>query len=191
MVDAVPGRVRRGAAANARIPCASAAGSRTGTHASSLQSPSGLSCQPVAARSSSGAMRTESPAMLAIYAMTLWTLVTVVRILWVYPGTYLPPLLSRRIRETEPRRNPRGVFLIGWAGLRGSVTMAAALSIPVTTASGAPFPGRDLVIFLAATTIVLTLVVNGLTLLSVSAFYQPLAVGAIVVLAALIMRYQK
>ena len=109
-------------------------------------------------------VRTESPAMLALYAVALWALVTIVRIVWVYPGTYLPPLLSKRIRETEPRRNPRGVFLIGWAGLRGSVTMAAALSIPVTTAAGAPFPGRDLVIFLAATTIVLTLVVNGLTL---------------------------
>jgi CPA1 family monovalent cation:H+ antiporter len=109
-------------------------------------------------------VRTESPAMLALYAIALWALVTIVRIVWVYPGTYLPPLLFKSIREREPTRNPRGVFLIGWAGLRGSVTMAAALSIPVATAAGTPFPGRDLVIFLAATTIVLTLVVNGLSL---------------------------
>ena len=62
-----------------------------------------------------------------------------------------------------------GIGIVAEGFLRGrgkphQVTMAAALSIPVTTAAGAPFPGRDLVIFLAATTIVLTLVVNGLTL---------------------------
>ena len=108
--------------------------------------------------------RTESPARLAGYAIALWLLVTLVRIAWVYPGTYLPVLLFRRIREREARRDPRAVFLVGWAGLRGSVTMAAALSVPVLTAAGTPFPGRHLVIFLAATTILLTLLVNGLTL---------------------------
>ena len=108
--------------------------------------------------------RTESPARLAGYAFTLWVIVTLVRIAWVYPGTYLPVLLFRSIREREARRDPRAVFLVGWSGLRGSVTMAAALSVPVLTAAGTPFPGRDLVIFLAATTIVLTLLVNGLTL---------------------------
>lgn len=108
--------------------------------------------------------RTESPVMLATYAIALWLIVTLIRIAWVYPGTYLPTLLSRRIREREPRRDPRAVFLVGWAGLRGSVTMAAALSVPVLTVAGTPFPGRDLVIFLAATTILLTLLVNGLSL---------------------------
>ena len=108
--------------------------------------------------------RTESPARLAGYAIALWIIVTIVRVAWVYPGTYLPVLLFRRIREREAPRSPRAVFLVGWSGLRGSVTMAAALSIPLVTAAGTPFPGRDLVIFLAATTILLTLVVNGLTL---------------------------
>ncbi len=51
--------------------------------------------------------------------------------LWVYPATYLPLLLSRRIREREGWRDPRAVFLVGWAGIRGSVTLAAALSIPL------------------------------------------------------------
>ncbi|HET9340117.1 MAG TPA: Na+/H+ antiporter [Casimicrobiaceae bacterium] len=109
-------------------------------------------------------VRVESPSTLAGYAIALWVVVTLVRIAWVYPGTYLPVLLSRRVREREPPRDPRAVLLVGWAGLRGSVTMAAALSLPVATAAGAPFPGRDMVIFLAATTIVLTLLVNGLTL---------------------------
>ena len=101
---------------------------------------------------------------LGLYAVVLWAALNVVRLLWVFPAAHLPPLLSRRIREREGFRDPRDVFLVGWAGLRGSVTMAAALSIPLVTATGAPFPGRDLIIFLAGTTIVLTLVINGLTL---------------------------
>jgi Na+/H+ antiporter len=98
------------------------------------------------------------------YALMLWAALTVMRVIWVYPAAYLPHWLSRRIRDREGRRDPRDVFLTGWAGLRGSVTMAAALSIPVTLSGGEPFPQRDLLIFLAASTIVLTLVLNGLTL---------------------------
>ena len=56
------------------------------------------------------------------------------------------------------------MFLVGWAGIRGSVTLAAALSIPLVTASGTPFPFRELIILLAASVIVITLLVNGLTL---------------------------
>ena len=101
---------------------------------------------------------------LVTYAAALYAIITVVRIAWVYPGTYLPRVLSRRIRETEASPSPRAVFLVGWAGIRGSVTLAAALSIPFVIASGASFPGRDLILFLAGSTIVLTLCINGLTL---------------------------
>jgi CPA1 family monovalent cation:H+ antiporter len=106
----------------------------------------------------------ESYATLAGYALALWGAMTLVRMLWVFPAAYLPRLLVPRVREREGPLDPRGVFLVGWAGLRGSVTLAAALSIPLVANAGAPFPGRDLMIFLAATTIVLTLVINGLTL---------------------------
>ncbi len=101
---------------------------------------------------------------LVLYAVVVWVALNVVRLAWVFPGAHLPPLLLRRIREREGFPNPREVFIVGWAGLRGSVTMAAALSIPLVTGNGQPFPGRDLLIFLAGTTIVLTLVINGLTL---------------------------
>jgi CPA1 family monovalent cation:H+ antiporter len=101
---------------------------------------------------------------LSGYAFALYAAIMTVRIVWVYPGAYLPLVLSRRIREREGWHNPRAIFLVGWAGLRGSVTLAAALSLPLTLANGAPFPGRDLIIFLAASTIVLTLLINGLTL---------------------------
>ena len=103
-------------------------------------------------------------AQLAISAAVLWGSVVVLRLLWVYPGAYLPLLLSRRLREREGMYSGGAVFLVGWAGIRGSVTLAAALSIPLVTETGAAFPGRDLIIVLAASVIVATLLVNGLSL---------------------------
>ena len=98
------------------------------------------------------------------YALALSAAVIAIRLIWVFPAAYLPLVLSKRIRRREGIHSPRLVFLTGWAGIRGSVTLAAALSIPLTTASGAPFPGRDRLILLAASVIVITMLVNGLTL---------------------------
>jgi len=98
------------------------------------------------------------------WSLALYAIVNLVRIAWVYPGTYLPLILFPATRRREGWRNPRGVFLVGWAGIRGTVTLAAALSVPYFTASGAAFPARDLIVFLAASTIVLTLGINGLSL---------------------------
>jgi CPA1 family monovalent cation:H+ antiporter len=87
----------------------------------------------------------------------------VARIVWVFPGTYLPFLLpSVRARETPSP--PSGVLVVGWAGMRGTVTLAAALSIPLLLPDGSPFPGRDIVLFLAFGVIATTLVVQGTTL---------------------------
>ena len=107
--------------------------------------------------------RASVPVVLG-YAAVLAAALIALRIGWVFPAAYLPSLLSKTVRAREgvPGRGP--VFLTAWAGIRGSVTLAAALSIPYTTASGAPFPGRDLIILLAASAIVITLVLNGLTL---------------------------
>jgi CPA1 family monovalent cation:H+ antiporter len=110
------------------------------------------------------ALETRSWTELAFYAFALYAAVTVLRIVWVYPGAYIPLLLFRKIRAREGWHSPRAVFLVGWAGLRGSVTLAAALSLPFALPDGSPFPARDLIVFLAATTIVLTLAINGLTL---------------------------
>ena len=88
----------------------------------------------------------------------------VVRILWVFPGTYVPRWLSHKIRTREPRPAARNVFLVSWAGMRGVVSLAAALALPLTTTSGAPFPERDLIIFLTFAVILATLVGQGLTL---------------------------
>lgn len=87
-----------------------------------------------------------------------------VRSLWFGPVTRLSYRLFRRgLRgETPPPRS--WLTVAGWAGMRGTITLAAALSIPVLMENGEPFPGRDMVIFLAAGTIVVTLLLQGTTL---------------------------
>jgi monovalent cation/hydrogen antiporter len=86
------------------------------------------------------------------------------RLIWIYPATYLPRFLSQRIRERDPYPPWQYPTLIGWTGLRGAVTLAAALALPLTTSSGAPFPQRDLLIYLAFCVILATLVLQGLSL---------------------------
>jgi CPA1 family monovalent cation:H+ antiporter len=83
----------------------------------------------------------------------------VIRILWVFP---LSAVLQRRSGTRRPTWPVPAV--VSWAGARGVVPLAAALSIPLTTASGAPLPRRDLILVLAAAVIVVSLVVQGLTL---------------------------
>jgi CPA1 family monovalent cation:H+ antiporter len=101
---------------------------------------------------------------LASWAVVVSVTVIVVRLVWVFPGTYLPRLLSSRVREREPAPAPRNVLIVGWAGMRGVVSLAAALALPLKVDSGAPFPERDLVIFLTFSVILATLVGQGLTL---------------------------
>lgn len=84
--------------------------------------------------------------------------VIVIRILWVFPATYLPRRLSRRIRERDPTPPARTIFIIAWVGMRGAVSLAAALALP------ADFPARDLIIFLVYGVILVSLLVEGLTL---------------------------
>jgi CPA1 family monovalent cation:H+ antiporter len=89
--------------------------------------------------------------------------VIVGRIIWVYPGAYVPRWLSRRIREREPGTNIRLVTIIAWSGMRGIVSLAAALAIPLTVEGDKPFPHRNLIIFLTFCVIFSTLVIQGLT----------------------------
>jgi monovalent cation/hydrogen antiporter len=86
------------------------------------------------------------------------------RLFWIYPATYVPRFLFRGVRERDPYPPWQYPTLIGWAGLRGAATLAAALALPLTTRSGAPFPDRDLLIYLAFCVILATLVLQGLSL---------------------------
>ncbi len=90
--------------------------------------------------------------------------VIVIRIVWVFPFTYLPRRLSRRWREHEPYPPWRHTLIVAWTGMRGAVTLAAALAIPLTTDAGAPFPEREQIIFCAFGVILVTLLLQGLTL---------------------------
>ena len=86
------------------------------------------------------------------------------RLIWVFPATYLPRFLFPAIRRRDPYPPWQAPILIGWAGIRGAVSLAAALALPLTTDAGNPFPDRDFVIFLAFCVILATLVLQGLTL---------------------------
>ncbi|MFH8613884.1 Na+/H+ antiporter [Streptomyces sp. NPDC017979] len=98
------------------------------------------------------------------YAVGVFVFVVVVRFVWVFPATFLPRRLSPRIRDREPGVDWKAPTVVGWAGMRGVVSLAIAFSVPLTTASGDPFPSRNLVLFLTFTTVIGTLVVQGLTL---------------------------
>jgi CPA1 family monovalent cation:H+ antiporter len=87
----------------------------------------------------------------------------IARIVWVFPAAYIP-FLFRVVRDHEKPAPARSIFVVGWAGMRGTVTLAAALSIPFLLPDGTAFPGRDIVIFLAFGVIVVTLAAQGMTL---------------------------
>ena len=80
-----------------------------------------------------------------------------VRLVWVPVAAYLPRLLSRRVRKREPRPRWEAVFLIAWTGMRGIVSLALALAVPLTLPTGAPFPEREVVIVLSFAVILVTL----------------------------------
>ncbi|GAA2591222.1 MULTISPECIES: Na+/H+ antiporter [Streptomyces] len=99
----------------------------------------------------------------AWYAVAVFLVVAVARFVWVYPATFLPRL-SARVRAREGPLSWKGPFVIGWAGMRGVVSLAIAFSIPLTVHGGEPFPERNLILFLTFTTVIGTLVVQGVTL---------------------------
>ena len=98
------------------------------------------------------------------YATLVSVVVVVSRIAWVFPLTYVPRRLFRRVRERDPYPPWQLPAFVAWAGMRGAITLAAALAIPLHTDSGAPFPDRDLIVFLAFCVVLATLVVQGLSL---------------------------
>ena len=77
---------------------------------------------------------------------------------------YPAEMLSPRIREREPAPTAAQVFVVAWAGMRGVVSLAAAFAVPLTTLSGAPFPGRPHIVFLTFVVVIGTLLLHGLTL---------------------------
>ena len=103
------------------------------------------------------------PTLIA-WALLISAATIAVRLLWVFPAYYLPRWLVPGLAQRVPTTPASHVFLVGWTGMRGIVSLAAALSLPVITKSGAPFPGRNLIIFTTFCVILITLLAQGLTL---------------------------
>jgi CPA1 family monovalent cation:H+ antiporter len=86
------------------------------------------------------------------------------RFAWTYPATYLPRILSRSLRKRDPSPPWQHIFILSFAGVRGAVSLAAALALPLTLASGDAFPFRDLIQFVSFGVIIVTLVGIGFSL---------------------------
>jgi monovalent cation/hydrogen antiporter len=90
--------------------------------------------------------------------------VIVARFVWVFPATYLPRWLFPAIRRKDPSPPWQWPFVLAFTGVRGIVSLAAALAIPLAISTGQPFPYRDLILFLTFSVILITLVGQGLML---------------------------
>lgn len=100
---------------------------------------------------------------LVLYGFSISIVVILVRFLAVLPAENLPRAFSKRNSKGE-RIDARNMVIFGWAGMRGVVSMAAALALPLTLADGSAFPHRNLIIYLTFCVILSTLLVLGLTL---------------------------
>jgi Na+/H+ antiporter len=97
------------------------------------------------------------------YGLIISFIVIVVRLLWIYPVAHIPRWLSSKVRQ-DPSPGWKNPLIIGWAGMRGVVSLATALSIPAMMNEQSEFPMRNLIIFITFIVIFVTLVFQGLTL---------------------------
>jgi CPA1 family monovalent cation:H+ antiporter len=101
---------------------------------------------------------------LAISVAVVTASVILARFIWVFPAAYLPRWIFPAIRRKDPSPPWQWVFLLAFTGVRGIVSLAAALAIPLVIVAGEPFPHRDLILFLTFAVILITLVGQGLML---------------------------
>ena len=119
----------------------------------------GLQLQPILDRLSG-----YTSSQLIGYAVAVAGVVIATRIVWVIPLTYLPRLLFPSMRRRDPYPPWQQPAFVCWTGMRGAVTLAAALAIPLATDAGTPFEARDLMVFLAFSVVLATLVLQGLSM---------------------------
>jgi monovalent cation/hydrogen antiporter len=106
----------------------------------------------------------ESPTELAGYVVMVCGAVIGARFVWVFTVPYIVRALDRRPRQRERRVGAAERVVVAWSGLRGGVSLATALALPLETDAGNPLPGRDLVVFLTFAVVLVTVVGQGLTL---------------------------
>ncbi len=105
-----------------------------------------------------------SASELIFWGLLISLIVIVVRLMWGFTVVYLIRAIDRRPAQRERRASWEERLAISWAGMRGSVSLAAALALPLQTDAGEAFPARELIILLAYVVILVTLVGQGLTL---------------------------
>jgi CPA1 family monovalent cation:H+ antiporter len=98
------------------------------------------------------------------YGGAISLIIILIRLLWMYPAAFVPRWLSHGIRTNETSPGWQGPLIIGWAGMRGVVSLASALSVPLLLSNGQAFPQRNLILFITFVVILVTLVFQGLTL---------------------------
>jgi monovalent cation/hydrogen antiporter len=98
------------------------------------------------------------------YGLIITGLIIVIRLIWMFASTYLTFWIGKKFLRNVERPKIKEIFLIGWAGMRGVVSLASALAIPVLMENGKEFPERDLILFISFVVILITLVLQGLTL---------------------------
>src|SRR5579859_6091973 len=102
---------------------------------------------------------------LILDGLALSVILILLRLIWMYPGTYIANLIRRKLLgQKAGMPGSKQIFVMGWTGMRGVVALAAAISIPEVLDSGAAFPQRNMIIFLTFAVIIVTLVGQGLTL---------------------------
>lgn len=114
-----------------------------------------------------GLLQTTEPSTLrhiGQVALGVSAIVIGLRLLWVPIATWLPRWVSASVRATEPAPNPKGVGLVAWTSMRGIVSLASALALPVALNDGSPFPYRTEILLITMGVILVTLVVQGGTL---------------------------
>jgi monovalent cation/hydrogen antiporter len=116
------------------------------------------------ARALTAGIRGFSLRELMISALIVCAVVIIARFVWMYPATYMPRWLSASLRQRDPSPPWQFPFALAFTGVRGIVSLAAALAIPLTIEGGDAFPYRDLILFLTFSVVLVTLVGQGLLL---------------------------
>ena len=110
-------------------------------------------------------IREYSFGQLLKYGALFSAILILLRLIWMFPGAYLATFIRRRLLHQDVKLPAaRRLFVVGWTGMRGVIALAAALSLPETLSDGTPFPQRNLIVFLTFCVILVTLIVQGLTL---------------------------
>ncbi|HEX5145016.1 MAG TPA: Na+/H+ antiporter [Mycobacterium sp.] len=109
-------------------------------------------------------MRGTPANVVVLSSVAVFVTVLAVRVAAVFATTRLQPIQSRRRGERAQKPDAAQTLVVAWAGMRGVVSLAAAFGVPLTTLSGAPFPGRPYVVFLTFVVVVGTLLLHGMTL---------------------------